>query len=166
MKGVVLSINPTATLVDITHQIPPQDIRAGAFNLLASYKVFPADTIHMAVVDPGVGSNRRPVLIDCARQFFVGPDNGIFSWVCEREENFRAIHLTNQGFFREPVSNTFHGRDIFAPVAAALSSGVAPEEFGPVVDDLVRLESLKPSSKNEGVTVASIIHVDRFGNCI
>jgi S-adenosylmethionine hydrolase len=166
MKGAVLSINPAATIVDITHQIPPQDIRAGAFNLLGSYKGFPADTIHVAVVDPGVGSTRRPVLIECAKQFFVGPDNGIFSWVCEREEDFRAIHLTNQRFFREAVSNTFHGRDIFAPVAAALSSGVAPEEFGPVIDDLVQLESLKPSTENEGVTEACIIHVDRFGNCI
>jgi len=165
MKGAILSINPAANIVDITHEIPPHDIRAAAFNLLASHKDFPAGTIHAAVVDPGVGSNRRPILIECAQQLFVGPDNGIFSWVCEREKEFRAFHLTNAEFFRSPVSNTFHGRDIFAPVAAALSKGVAPEEFGPIIDDLIQLESLNPR-RDKSVTEASIIHIDRFGNCI
>src|SRR5438876_7445300 len=117
MKGVILSVNPNAQIIDITHEIPPQDIHAAAFNLLASYKDFPAGTIHIAVVDPGVGSRRRPLLIEVAKQFFVGPDNGIFSWVCEREGNWRAIQLTNEQFFRHPVSDTFHGRDVFAPVA-------------------------------------------------
>ena len=166
MKGAILSINPAASIVDITHEIPPHNIRTAAFNLLASYRGFPAGTIHVAVVDPGVGSNRRPILIECAKQVFVGPDNGIFSWVFEREKQFRAFHLTNHEFFRDPVSNTFHGRDIFAPVAASLSNGVAPEEFGPVIDDLVQLESLKPRAAGKGVTEATIIHIDRFGNCI
>lgn len=166
MKGAILSINPAAIIVDITHEIPPHNIRAAAFNLLASYKDFPAGTIHVAVVDPGVGSNRRPIVIECAQQVFVGPDNGIFSWVCEREKHFRAVHLTNQKFFRLSVSNTFHGRDIFAPVAASLSNGVAPEEFGPMIDDLIQLEPLKPRTVDKGVTEASIIHIDRFGNCI
>ena len=166
MKGAILSINPAANIIDITHEVPPHSIRIAAFNLLASYKGFPAGTIHVAVVDPGVGSNRRPILIECAKQVFVGPDNGIFSWVCERERQFRAFHLTAHKFFRDPVSNTFHGRDIFAPVAASLSNGVAPEEFGPVIDDLIQLESLKPRTVDKGVTEASIIHIDRFGNCI
>ena len=166
MKGAILSINPAANIVDITHEIPPHAIRAAAFNLLATYQEFPAGTVHVAVVDPGVGSDRRPILIECARQFFVGPDNGVFSWVCEREENFRVTHLTNRGFFREPVSRTFHGRDIFAPVAASLSIGVAPKEFGPTIDGLVRFPSLKPQTVIQGVTEASIIHIDRFGNCI
>jgi len=166
MKGAILSINPAASIVDITHEIPPHDIRAAAFNLLASHKDFPEGTIHAAVVDPGVGSDRRPILIECAKQVFVGPDNGIFSWVCEREKEFRAFHLTNEEFFRSPVSNTFHGRDIFAPVAAWLSKSVAPEEFGPMIDDLIQLESLKPRKVDKGVTEASIIHIDRFGNCI
>jgi len=166
MKGTILSINPAANIVDITHEIPPQDIRSAAFNLLATYKDFPVDTVHVVVVDPGVGSDRRPILLQCAKQFFVGPDNGVFSWVCEREENFRAFHLTNKRFFRAPVSSTFHGRDIFAPVAAALSTGVAPEDCGAAVDDLVRLESLKPRTTDEGMTEASIIHIDRFGNCV
>jgi len=98
MKGVILSINPAAQIVDITHEIARQDIHAAAFNLLATYKDFPANTIHVAVVDPGVGSIRQAVLIECAEQFFVGPDNGIFSWVCQREGNYHAIHLTNEKF--------------------------------------------------------------------
>ena len=166
MKGVILSINPAASIVDITHEIAPHNIRAAAFNLLASYEDFPAGTIHVAVVDPGVGSDRRPILIECAKQVFVGPDNGIFSWVCEREKQFRALHLTNHEFFGSPLSKTFHGRDIFAPVAASLSNGVAPEQFGPMIDDLIQLESLKPRTVDKGVTEASIIHIDRFGNCI
>src|SRR5216684_1041588 len=166
MKGVILSINPAAQIVDIAHEIQPQDIHAGAFNLLATYKDFPANTIHVAVVDPGVGSTRRAVLIECAGQFFVGPDNGIFSWVCEREGTNRAIHLMNEKFFRHPVSATFHGRDIFAPVAAALSNGVAPEEFGPAIKDHVQLESLAVKTVADGQVEARIIHIDRFGNCV
>jgi len=166
MKGVILSINPAAQIVDITHELQPQDIHAGAFNLLATYKDFPAHTIHVAVVDPGVGSTRRAVLIECAGQFFVGPDNGIFSWVCEREGTNRAIHLMNEKFFRHPVSATFHGRDIFAPVAAALSNGVAPEEFGPAIEHLIYLDSLRPKILSDGAIEARIIHIDRFGNCI
>jgi S-adenosylmethionine hydrolase len=166
MKGSILSINPAASVVDITHEIPPQDVRAGAFNLLAAYKDFPAGTIHIGVVDPGVGSARRGIVISCAGQFFVGPDNGLFSWICEREGSFRAVELSNEKFFRYPVSRTFHGRDIFAPVAAALSNGVAVAEFGPVIDDLIRLESLAPATADEGSIEATIIHIDRFGNCI
>src|SRR2546426_5414431 len=166
MKGVILSIVPDARIIDISHEILPQDVHAAAFNLLACYKDFPAGTIHVAVVDPGVGSSRRPILIECAGQSFVGPDNGIFSWVCEREGNWRAIHLTNQKFFRHPVSRTFHGRDIFAPVAAALSNGMAPEEFGPSIKNLIYLDSLRPKILGDGAIEASIIHIDRFGNCI
>lgn len=166
MKGVILSANPTAALVDITHDLPPQDIHAAAFNLLATYRDFPSGTIHVAVVDPGVGSSRRPILIECAAQVFVGPDNGLFSWICEREKRFLARHLTNDKFFRHPKSATFHGRDVFAPVAAALSKGVPPEEFGPAIDDLIELESLTPRRNADGTIAATIIHVDRFGNCI
>jgi S-adenosylmethionine hydrolase len=133
--------------------------------LLATYRDFPPDTIHLAVVDPGVGSSRRPIVIDCAERYFVGPDNGLFSWICEREERFRARQLTNLKFFRNSVSSTFHGRDVFAPVAAALASGVNTEDFGPAIDDLVRLESLKPKTTDKGIE-ARIIHIDRFGNCI
>jgi len=166
MKGVILSANPVAQIVDLAHNIPPQDIHAGAFNLLAVYKDFPRGTIHVAVVDPGVGSNRRPILIDCGNQFFVGPDNGLFSWICEREGNWRAHHLTNEKLFRHPTSKTFHGRDVFAPVAAALSNGAKPEEVGPVIDKIVELESLNPITTKDGKIEGKIIHIDRFGNCI
>ena len=165
-KGAILSLNPDAQIVDLTHEIPPRDIRAGAFNLLAVHRDFPAGTIHVGIVDPGVGSARRGIIISCANQFFVGPDNGLFSWICERERDYRAVQLTNESFFRHPVSETFHGRDIFAPVAAALSTGVAMEDFGPVIDDVIQLESLEPTRRGRGVLEATIIHIDRFGNCI
>ena len=166
MKATILSINPAANIVDITHEIPPQDIRAGAFNFLAVYRDFPAGTIHLGVVDPGVGSARRGLVIECAGQYFVGPDNGLFSWICDREGNFRAVELSNEKFFRHPVSTTFQGRDIFAPVAAALSKGVALKEFGPVISDPIRLVSLAPLRVDDGSIEATIIHIDRFGNCI
>ena len=165
MKGVILSINSQARIVDITHDIPPQDIEAAAFNLLACYKDFPAGTIHVAVVDPGVGSSRRAIVVQCANQLFVGPDNGLFSWICEREGKHKARHVTNEAFLREHVSTTFHGRDVFAPIAAHLSSGTSPDELGPLVLNIVSLESLGPRVTNDGVE-ARIIHIDRFGNCI
>jgi S-adenosylmethionine hydrolase len=165
MKGVILSRNPHAQIVDITHDIPPQDIHAAAFNLLSTYRDFPPRTIHLAVVDPGVGSDRRALIIECADQFFVGPDNGLFGWICERENQWRAFALTNERFFRQPVSNTFHGRDIFAPVAAALSLGHESREFGPELNDIVHLEPLAPEKVDDTIR-GRIIHVDRFGNCV
>ncbi len=158
VKGAILSVNPKAVMVDITHEIPPQDIEAAAFTLLACYKTFPAGTIHVTVVDPGVGSTRRPIVVSANEQFFVGPDNGIFSYVCDRESSHRTFHITADKYFRPSPSSTFHGRDIFAPVAAALSKGVKPEELGPEIEDEVRLESIDK--------VPRIIHIDRFGNCI
>jgi hypothetical protein len=166
MKGVILSISPDARIVDITHEIPPQDIAAGAFNLLAVYQNFPAGTIHTAVVDPGVGSDRRAIIIECASQFFVGPDNGLFSLVVQRERMCRTHQVTNEKFFRHPLSNTFHGRDVFAPVAAALSEGTEPGEFGPLIDTVSELESLSPRPTADGRIEGRIIHIDRFGNCI
>lgn len=158
VKGAILSINPSAVIVDITHEIPPQDVAAGAFTLLAAYKTFPAGTIHVAVVDPGVGSTRRPIIVSANGQFFVGPDNGLFTYIYDREPSHRIIHVTADRFFRSEPSTTFHGRDIFAPVAAALSNGVAIEEFGAEINDEVRLPSLE--------TPLRIIHIDRFGNCV
>ena len=166
MKGVILSANPEARIVDLTHQVPPQDIQAGAFNLLACYQDFPAGTIHIAVVDPGVGSNRRAIVLECAGRLFVGPDNGLFSWICEREAGFHARELTNDKFFRHPVSPSFHGRDVFAPVAAALAAGVDPAELGNPIDDIVRLESITPRTATDGTIEGRISHIDRFGNCI
>jgi S-adenosylmethionine hydrolase len=157
MKGAILSVNPQAVLVDITHEIPAQDVAAGAFTLLAAYDAFPEGTIHVAVVDPGVGSARRPIVVSAGNYLFVGPDNGIFTYIYDRNTDFQAFHVTKDKFFRQPVSTTFHGRDIFAPVAAALSTGVDPTSFGaPIVDPIRLTRSSKPQ----------IIHIDRFGNLI
>jgi S-adenosylmethionine hydrolase len=166
MKGVILSKNPHAQIVDITHDIPPQDVESAAFNLLACYRNFPAGSIHVAVVDPGVGSDRRALIVECAGQFFVGPDNGLFSWICEREGQWHAVNATNQRFFQHPISNTFHGRDVFAPVAARLSLGCELHEFGPLLKDIVRLESLDPTRIDEHTIRGRVIHIDRFGNCV
>ena len=166
MKGVILGIAPRARLVDITHEITPFNVGEAAFVISQAWRYFPKRTIHVAVVDPGVGSQRRPLLVECGGQVFVGPDNGVFSWVCEREENWRALHLTKDRFFRHPVSKTFHGRDIFAPVAAALSNGIPSDEFGDQVSDIVWLESLKPETEDDGRIKGRVIHIDRFGNCI
>jgi len=158
VKGAILSVNSSATIVDITHEIPPQDIEAGAFTLFAGYKTFPAGTIHVAVVDPGVGSERRPIIVSANEQFFVGPDNGLFTYIYDREPSHQIIHVTADRFFRPQPSTTFHGRDIFAPVAAALSNGIAMEEFGSEINDEIRLPSLESPLR--------IIHIDRFGNCV
>jgi S-adenosylmethionine hydrolase len=166
MKGVILSANPQACLADITHEIPPQDIAAAAFTLLAAYSAFPARTIHLAVVDPGVGSSRRPILVVTRDQMFVGPDNGIFSYIIDRDQEARVFHITNEKYFRPPVSATFHGRDIFAPVAAALSLGVEPEKLGVEIKDHVRIAPLVADTLGKGRLGARIIHIDRFGNCI
>jgi S-adenosylmethionine hydrolase len=166
MKGAILSVHAEARIFDLTHEIPPHDIRAGAFQLLAAYKTFPPSTIHVAVVDPGVGSERRPLLMSAGGQFFVGPDNGLFSYIYEREVDARVFHLTRAEYFRHPVSATFHGRDIFAPVAGALSSGRTCDELGVEITDYVRLKPSLPASTDNELLECSILHIDRFGNCI
>ncbi|HEU5459541.1 MAG TPA: SAM-dependent chlorinase/fluorinase, partial [Pyrinomonadaceae bacterium] len=157
VKGAILSVNPAAVIADITHEIPPQDVEAAAFTLLAAYPTFPPETIHVAVVDPGVGSTRRPIIVRAGRSLFVGPDNGLFTYIYDREPAHETFHITAEKYFRTSPSTTFHGRDIFAPVAAALSKGVKPEAFGPLITDEVRLPNA-PTTR--------IIHIDRFGNCI
>jgi len=170
VKGVILTANPKAGIVDITHEIPPQDIEAAAFTLLAACSSFPAGTIHVAVVDPGVGSARRAILIKTRQAIFVGPDNGIFSYVCDTSESLdgtpELYHLTSEKYWRHPVSATFHGRDVFAPVAAALSLGVKPAHLGTSISEVVRLQSLRPTTSRDGEIMARIIHIDRFGNCV
>lgn len=167
VKGAILSVNPQVVIADITHEIAPQDILAGAFTLLAAYKTFPAGTIHFVVVDPGVGSTRRPIVVSANEQFFVGPDNGLFTYIYDREPTHQVFHVTAEKYFRRDPSTTFHGRDIFAPVAAALSTGVKPRDFGPLVDDAMRLsDSLEPEKLKNGNLRARIIHIDRFGNCV
>ena len=166
IKGAVLAVNPRAQVVDITHEIPAHDVEAAAFTLLAAYDAFPLGTVHVAVVDPGVGSARRPVVVAGGGHLFVGPDNGVLGYVCERAEGVRVFHATEPRFFRPTVSATFHGRDVFAPLAGALSRGVEPESLGPKITDYARLPFPAPRRLDEATLEGSIIHVDRFGNCI
>ena len=130
MKVVVLSINPRCTLIDITHEIPPQGVFEGAFVLGNTYRFFPPRSIHLAVVDPGVGTERETLIVETQDYFFVGPDNGLFTWVLRGEEVRQVVGIRNRDFFLEQISQTFHGRDIFAPVAAHLSLEREPNEFG------------------------------------
>ena len=166
MKGVILSINPDATIVDINHQVKSYDIFDGAYSLSQSYHVFPPGTVHLVVVDPGVGSERRPIIVQSKDYKFVAPDNGVLSMVYEREERVEVRHVTADHFFRKPVSNTFHGRDIFAPVAAWLSRGMEVEKFGTVITDYARFTSVRPKWENDALLKGVAIKVDKFGNVI
>jgi S-adenosylmethionine hydrolase len=165
MKGVILRINPDVLLVDLTHAVPPQQILPGALMLRNAVAFFPDGTIHLAVVDPGVGSTRRPLLIETDRGFLVGPDNGVLCPAAAVMGRPRARLLANEKFFLHPVSETFHGRDIFSPVAAHLSCGVAPEAIGPMLESIVELEL--PQPRRSGATIAGeVVHVDHFGNLV
>ena len=166
MKGTILSVNPRAIVVDITHSIPAHDIEAAAFNLLSCYRAFPAGTVHVAVVDPGVGSERRPILVHAGDYMFVGPDNGIFSYVYDLEPDCRIFQITSAQYFRQPVSATFHGRDIFAPVAAEVLGGLTPRRLGKLIRDPVRLKPLQAGPWKNGKLRGRVIHIDHFGNCI
>src|SRR4030042_3976555 len=165
MKGVILSINPKCTLVDITHQVNPHDIREGAFILAHTYSTFPKGTIHLAVVDPGVGSPRNPVLFVTKNYFLIGPDNGLFAFAVKREKLKKVIALGNMEFFLPEVSPTFHGRDLFAPVAAHLSLGIAPASFGRVIKSWNEISFPKPVLRQEKL-IGEIVHIDTFGNLV
>jgi S-adenosylmethionine hydrolase len=178
MKGVILGINPEATLVDICHTIQPQNIAQAAFVISTAYNVFPRRTIHLVVVDPGVGSNRWAVLVRTPLADFVAPDNGVLSYVvdefartvtnnqAELGPEIQAFSLTKPEFWRQPVSPTFHGRDIFAPVAARLSLGEPPEAFGERINSLVVIPVTRPQKTTNGTFTGHIIHLDSFGNLI
>jgi len=165
MKGVILSINPAASLVDLSHAVLPQDILAGALILRSGAPFFPPGTIHVAVVDPGVGSTRRALLIETHTAFFIGPDNGLLSLAAPADAVVRVVHLTNAEYFLATRSHTFHGRDVFAPVAAHLSCGRAPEQFGPSVPTMERL-TLPGVEHRETELTGSVIYIDHFGNLI
>ena len=165
MKGVILSINPDATLVDITHDIRPQDIRHGAVVLGDVTGLFPDGTIHVAVVDPGVGTDRPIVYTRIGQHHFVVPDNGLLGELLERTPADHIVRIENREYWREPVSNTFHGRDIMAPVAAHLSLGVLPEKLGPPAETTARLEMPKPRIR-PGRIDGVVMEVDSFGNLI
>jgi S-adenosylmethionine hydrolase len=165
MKGVILSLNPDAVLVDLSHEVPPQDVRAGALILAAAAPYFPPNTIHLAVVDPGVGSARRALAAYCRGCFWVGPDNGLFHLIFCQASPLSIISLEDPVFFRPQVSATFHGRDIFAPVAAHLSLGVHLNRCGPRISDPVSLKWPEPKFSQEAIR-GEIIYVDRFGNLV
>jgi len=165
MKGVILGIAPTAVIVDISHGIASGDVRAGAFALAASCRFFPRRAIHVAIVDPGVGSRRGAIAVHTADYVFVGPDNGVLS-LALRGEAIKSIHrLENQRLFLKPVSRTFHGRDIFAPVAAHLSQGTPCEELGPARRDFQKLDWPRPG-KHQGGWRGEVVFIDHFGNAI
>jgi len=166
MKGVILSINENVHLIDITHEIEPQNIKSASFNLRACYKNCTVGTIFVAVVDPGVGSARRAILVETEDYFFIAPDNGLLGFVFEDTVDFRVFELTDKRFFAGEISPTFHGRDVFAPVAAHLSNGVAADEFGAQIEDFVHFEENAPRKISEAEIEAEIIEIDRFGNLI
>ena len=165
MKGVIYGIHRDLDIVDLTHQVPPQDIYAAAFTLLCCYQEFPRWTIHVAVVDPGVGSGRRPILVMTDAYYFVGPDNGIFSYIYQRETVNRVVHLTEAHYFRPQVSNTFHGRDVFAPIAAYVAKQVDWRKMGEEISDYVKFNTPTPTVSADKIK-GHVIHVDRFGNLI
>jgi len=165
MKAVILGICPNAVIIDITHEIARFNVRMGAYVLASAVPYFPESSIHVAVVDPGVGTRRRPIVIQTRRGFFVGPDNGLLVLAAEKQDIMRIHELTNPRFMLPKVSHTFHGRDIFAPAAAHLMSGVKPEEFGPEIRKAVQPEFAKVTQRN-GVLVGEVLHVDSFGNVI
>ena len=166
MKGVILNINSDVQIVDLSHQVSSYDIFEAAYTLGQSYRFFPPDTIHLVVVDPGVGTARRPILARTMRYKFVAPDNGALSLVYEREEDIQVRHITADHYFLNPVSNTFHGRDIFAPVVGWLSKGLEIEKFGEPITDFVRFSAPKPKQASAGLIKGVILKVDKFGNLI
>ncbi len=166
LKGTIFSINPSAKIVDITHEISGQDVKAASFTLCACFANFPKKTIFVAVVDPGVGSDRKAILVETADYYFVAPDNGLLSFVFDEAKNFKIYQLTAEKFFAEKVSRTFHGRDIFAPAAAHLSNGVEPKEFGAEISDFIHLPNSTPQKISEWELEAEIIHIDFFGNLV
>jgi len=183
MKGVILGINPEAKLIDICHTIKPQNIPQAAFVLSTAYQFFPEKTIHVVVVDPGVGTERRAIILRTPSADFVAPDNGVLSYVLQQcksvkgrlinnrqqvelEPGMEAVTITKPQFWRSPVSPTFHGRDIFAPVAARLSLGFPPIDFGEAITSVTMLPLPHPYQAPDGSLVGHILHIDSFGNLI
>ena len=165
MKGVMLKILPEIQIVDICHHVMPCDILDGALTIGMGYKYFPPKTIHVVVVDPGVGSARRPILVTGDQHYFVAPDNGVLSMVYDKEESFSVRHITSEHYFLRPMSNTFHGRDLFAPVAAWLAKNQQAMAFGEEITDPVRFTLPKPRAA-EGKVKGVVLKVDNFGNLI
>lgn len=167
MKGAIAQVNSSLTVVDLTHQIPPQNLGAARFCLMNAYSYFPAGTVHVAVVDPGVGSSRRAIAVEFGAGFLVGPDNGIFSGVLSQSPAITAVQLTNPRYWSRQPSATFHGRDIFAPIGATLASGVSLEQVGTAIDPatLVQLD-MPECTQEESRIFGCIQYIDSFGNLV
>lgn len=166
MKGVILEIVPEAAIVDISHAVQAFDVLDGAIAISQTYSYFPNGTVHMVVVDPGVGTTRRPIIASSDGYHFVAPDNGVLSMVYAKEERIHVRHITSEHYFRQPVSNTFHGRDVFAPVAAYLAKMVDSHKFGDEIQDYVRFAAPRPKPAGDNRIRAVVLKVDRFGNLI
>jgi len=166
LHGVVLNIAPETTIVDICHAVASYDLMDGAWTIAQAYRFFPARTVHVVIVDPGVGSQRRPIIVETQDYVFVAPDNGVLSMIEAREPKFVVRHVTAERYFLQPVSQTFHGRDVFAPIAGWLSKGVAPAEFGPEISDYVRLPLAQVEHVGENSLRGAVMKVDKFGNLI
>ena len=166
MHGVVLNVHAETRIVDLCHAVPSFNLLDGALTIAQAYRFFPPRTVHVVIVDPGVGSARRPILVETEDYIFLAPDNGVLSLVEKRETRFTVRHITADRYFLQPVSRTFHGRDIFSPVAGWLSKGVTPEDFGPEITDYVRLPLPRVERGADGRAYGSVIKVDKFGNLI
>jgi len=166
MKGVILDITPDAQIVDISHAVQAYDVLDGALAISQAYSYFPNGTVHVVVVDPGVGTARRPILASSDGYHFVAPDNGVLSMVYAKEERIHVRHITSEHYFRVPVSNTFHGRDIFAPVAAYLAKQVDSHKFGDEIEDYVKFAAPRPKAAGENRVRGVVLKIDRFGNLI
>jgi len=165
MKGVILSMCPNVTIVDISHEIRKFDVRMGAFVLSQAAPYFPAGTIHVAVVDPGVGTERRPILVETKHSYYVGPDNGLLIFSAQKEGIRHIYEIINPKYMLRKISRTFHGRDIFSCTAAYLAKGVPPSEFGSKIDNPIIPDFVKPVFMKDGL-VGEVIHIDDFGNLI
>jgi S-adenosylmethionine hydrolase len=163
LKGVILKIQPDAQIVDINHSVVPYDVLDGALCIGGAYHYFPSKTVHIVVVDPGVGTERAPILVSAGNQYFIAPDNGVLSLIYEREDPVVVRHITSEHYFLRPVSKTFHGRDVFAPVAAWLSKNWQTEAFGEVITEFTRFTVPRPRS-HEGMLHGVVLRVDHFGN--
>lgn len=166
MKGVILDIVPEAQVVDICHAVQAFDVLDGALTIAQAYSYFPPATVHVVVVDPGVGTARRPIIASTERHHFVAPDNGVLSLIYAREERLNVRHVTAEHYFLQPLSNTFHARDIFSPVAAYLAKGVDSQKFGDEVSDFVRFNAPRPKVVDEHTLRGVVLKVDRFGNLV
>jgi len=166
VKAAILTVSTQVVIVDVTHEIPAHDVAAAGWALRNAFGAFPRRTVHVAVCDPGVGTTRRPILAATENHYFIGPDNGIFSFVLEAEPATRVYEITASHYLAAVVSPTFHARDVFGPAAAHLAGGIAAENFGAAIEDYVRLETPKARVTKDGVVKATVAHVDRFGNVI